>query len=37
MADGRSMRSKAILIASGAQYRMPDIPNLSLFLGRGIY
>ena len=37
MADGRSMRSKAILIASGAQYRMPDIANLSLFLGRGIY
>jgi thioredoxin reductase (NADPH) len=37
MADARSMRSKAILIASGAQYRMPDIANLSLFLGRGIY
>jgi len=37
IADGRSMRSKAVLIASGAQYRMPDIPNLSLFLGRGIY
>ena len=37
MADGRSMRSKAVLIASGAQYRMPDIANLSLFLGRGIY
>ncbi len=37
MADGRSMRSRAILIASGAQYRMPDIANLSRFLGRGIY
>jgi thioredoxin reductase (NADPH) len=37
MADGRSIRSKAILIASGAQYRMPDIANLSRFLGRGIY
>jgi thioredoxin reductase (NADPH) len=37
MADGRSVRSRAILIASGAQYRMPDIANLSSFLGRGIY
>jgi thioredoxin reductase (NADPH) len=37
MADGRSMRSRAILIASGAQYRMPDIANLARFLGRGIY
>jgi thioredoxin reductase (NADPH) len=37
MTDGRSVRSRAILIASGAQYRMPDIANLSRFLGRGIY
>jgi thioredoxin reductase (NADPH) len=37
MADGRSIRSRAILIASGAQYQMPDIANLSRFLGRGIY
>ncbi len=37
MADGRSVRSRAILIASGAQYRMPDIANLSRFLGRGVY
>jgi len=37
MADGQSIRSKGILIASGAQYRMPDIANLSRFLGRGIY
>jgi thioredoxin reductase (NADPH) len=37
MADGRSIRSRAILIATGAQYRMPDIANLSRFLGRGIY
>jgi thioredoxin reductase (NADPH) len=37
MADGKSMRGRAILIASGAQYRMPDIANLSRFLGRGIY
>src|SRR5207237_8896022 len=32
-----SIRGRAILIASGAQYRMPDIANLSRFLGRGIY
>ena len=37
IAEGRSMRGRAILIASGAQYRMPDIANLSRFLGRGIY
>ncbi len=37
MADGKSIRGRAILIASGAQYRMPDIANLSRFLGRGIY
>lgn len=37
IAHGPSIRSKTILIASGAQYRMPDIPNLSRFLGRGVY
>ena len=37
MADGRTMRSRAILIASGAQYRTLDIANLSRLLGRGIY
>jgi thioredoxin reductase (NADPH) len=37
MADGKSIRSRAIIIASGARYRMPDIANLSRFLGRGIY
>jgi thioredoxin reductase (NADPH) len=37
MTDGRSIRSRTILIASGAQYRMPDIADLSRFLGRGIY
>jgi thioredoxin reductase (NADPH) len=37
MADGRSMRSRTILIASGARYRTLDIANLSRFLGRGIY
>ena len=37
MADGRSVSSRAILIASGARYRTLDIANVSNFLGRGIY
>ena len=37
MAHGPSIRSQTILIASGAQYRIPDVPNLSRFLGRGVY
>ena len=37
MADGRSIRGRAILIATGAQYRTPDIANLSRYLGRGVY
>jgi thioredoxin reductase (NADPH) len=37
MANGRSMRSRTILIASGARYRTLDIANLSRFLGSGIY
>jgi thioredoxin reductase (NADPH) len=37
IADGRSIRSRAILIASGAQYRTLDIAGLPRFLGRGIY
>jgi len=37
MADGPSIRSKAILIASGAQYRMPDVANLFAVSRRGVY
>ena len=36
-ADGSSVRTKTILIASGAQYRALDIPNLSRFVGSGIH
>ncbi len=36
-ADGSSVRTKTILIASGAQYRALDIPNLDRFLGSGIH
>ncbi|HET9157821.1 MAG TPA: FAD-dependent oxidoreductase, partial [Myxococcaceae bacterium] len=34
--DGRSVFSRAVVIASGARYRRPAIPELSAFEGRGI-
>ncbi len=36
LADGRTVRARAAVIASGALYRRPDIPNLELFEGNGI-
>ncbi len=36
-ADGSFVRTKTILIASGAQYRPLDVPNLSRFVGSGIH
>lgn len=35
--DGRKLKSRAVVIASGAQYRKLDIPNLELFEGAGVY
>lgn len=35
--DGREIAARAIVIATGAQYNRPDIPNLMRFEGRGIY
>lgn len=35
--DGSSVHTRTILIASGAQYRPLDIPNLPRFMGTGIY
>ncbi|MGB0513956.1 MAG: FAD-dependent oxidoreductase [Wenzhouxiangellaceae bacterium] len=35
--DGRSMRARAIVIATGAQYRRLPIENLERYEGRGIY
>ena len=36
LADGRRVRARAIVIATGARYRRPDIPNLAQFEGRGV-
>lgn len=36
LADGRKLRAKTVVIASGARYRRPAVPRLSEFEGRGI-
>ncbi len=35
--DGGAVRARTVVVASGARYRRPAIPNLSTFEGRGIY
>jgi len=35
--DGSSVRTRTILIASGAQYRPLEIPDLSRFIGSGVH
>jgi len=35
--DGKSVEGRTLIIASGAQYRKPDLPNLAHFEGIGIY
>jgi thioredoxin reductase (NADPH) len=37
VADGRRARARTIVVACGAQYRRPPIPNLEAFEGRGIW
>jgi thioredoxin reductase (NADPH) len=37
LVDGRKLRSKTLVIASGARYRRPEVPRLSEFEGRGIW
>jgi len=37
MDDGQQVPGKAVIIATGAQYRKPPIPNISNFEGAGIY
>lgn len=34
--DGRRVEARAVVVASGAAYRQPDIPNLARFEGRGV-
>src|SRR5205085_11290043 len=37
LAGGRSVRARAVIIATGAQYRKLDVPNLARFEGVGVY
>jgi len=37
MADAKRLSGRAIVIATGAQYRTLEVPNVSRFLGSGIY
>ncbi|HEX4683590.1 MAG TPA: FAD-dependent oxidoreductase [Gemmatimonadaceae bacterium] len=34
---GRRIAARAVIIASGARYRKPDLPNLTAFEGAGVY
>jgi thioredoxin reductase (NADPH) len=36
IANGEPVRARSVVIASGARYRRPDIPNLSDFDGNGV-
>jgi len=36
LADDRRVSARAVVVASGARYRRPEIPNLARFEGRGI-
>src|SRR5262249_40451392 len=36
LGDGRRVRARAVVIATGARYRRPQIPNLAQFEGRGV-
>jgi thioredoxin reductase (NADPH) len=35
--DGRALMARAVIIATGAQYNKPRIPNLQRFEGQGVY
>jgi thioredoxin reductase (NADPH) len=37
LADGRAVRSRAVIIATGARYRRPDCANLKAMEGRGVW
>jgi thioredoxin reductase (NADPH) len=37
LTDGRKLRSKTLVVASGARYRRPAVPRLNEFEGRGIW
>jgi thioredoxin reductase (NADPH) len=37
LADGRAMRSRTVIIATGARYRRPECANLQAMEGRGVW
>jgi thioredoxin reductase (NADPH) len=37
LADGRNLKARAVVVASGARYRRPDIPELGRFEGNGVW
>src|ERR687887_1263202 len=37
LADGRKLRSRTVVIASGARYRRPECSNLKAMEGRGVW
>jgi thioredoxin reductase (NADPH) len=37
LTDGRKLRSRTVVIASGARYRRPDVPRIAEFEGRGVW
>ncbi|MGH8220365.1 MAG: FAD-dependent oxidoreductase [Steroidobacteraceae bacterium] len=37
MSDGKRLRGRVIVIASGAQYRVLEVANVERFLGSGVY
>jgi thioredoxin reductase (NADPH) len=36
LTDGRAVQAQSVVVASGARYRRPDIPELSTFEGAGV-
>jgi thioredoxin reductase (NADPH) len=36
LSDGRQVRARAVVVATGARYRRPEIPDLPQFEGRGV-
>lgn len=35
--DGKLVQARTVIVAAGAQYRKPDLPNLAQFEGVGVY
>src|SRR6185436_13558181 len=37
LSDGRTLSTRAIVIATGVKYRKPELPSLAGFEGSGVY